>query len=87
MSNYPIGADTENAPWNEKEPKPIEITVSITLSKNVVVELSNYTIELDEDGNANYSYDNCDVYKALSEQIELPSDKCPDWDIDDLEIV
>ena len=52
--DYPIGLDNNpEAPWNEKsnKPKKVEVTVSITLSKTVEVEVDDYSIEeTDEDG-------------------------------------
>ena len=46
--NYPMGADNEDAPWNEKENKPItrKCEVIVTLSKeHVPVDTKNYTEE------------------------------------------
>ena len=52
--DYPVGADNDpEAPWNEKsnKPKKVEVTVSITLSKTVEVEVDDYTTEeTNEDG-------------------------------------
>ena len=53
--DYPLGTDTENAPWNQKElPKrEIEVTISVTLSKTTKIKVSDYTITdsvKDEDG-------------------------------------
>lgn len=77
--DYPLGADTEDAPWNEVEPseKEIEVTVSITLSKTVKIKVSDYELidaGKDEDGEyfEDIDYSNCDLKKAVEEQITLP---------------
>ena len=89
-SNYPMGADTKNAPWNEETNEPIKITVavSITLSKSVVVEVDDYEKipDIDEEGHKGYEYnfDNCDLKKAVIEQIDVP---LQDWCVDDFEVM
>lgn len=71
-SNYPpmSQSDWDNAPWNEEilPDKEIEVTVSITLSKTVKVTVNDYIV--DEDGCIDYS--NCDLNKAVKEQMTLP---------------
>lgn len=53
--NYPMGADTKDAPWNELSP-PKEVTfdvcISQTLSRDTTVATNNYFVEIDcdEDG-------------------------------------
>lgn len=93
--DYPIGADTEDAPWNQKDPEPqtVEVTVSITLSKTVKIEVDDYTAEeeVDEDGNHNtyYDYSNCDLEQAVRDQIPLPTDESQefnDWNEDDFAV-
>ena len=45
---YPTGTyNNPDAPWNEvaKKPQKVEVTVSITLSKTVEIEVDDYTIE------------------------------------------
>lgn len=96
-SNVPIGADNDpNAPWNQEDPKPrtIEVTVSITLSKTVRVEVDNYTTEDETDENGNhstyYDYSNCDLEQAVRDQIPLPTDEGQefnDWNEDDFAVV
>lgn len=80
-SNYPVMSQSEwdNAPWNQEDPpeKEIEVTVSITLSKTVKVKVSDYEIlnsGKDEDGQyfEDIDYSNCDLKKAVEEQIILP---------------
>lgn len=95
MSNVPIGAEYDpNAPWNQEDPKPqkIEVTVSITLSKTVEIEVNDYTAEeeIDEDGNHNvyYDYSECNLEQAVRDQIPLPTDESRfnDWVEDDFAI-
>ena len=45
--DYPMGADTPDAPWNEKDPpeKLFGITVSCSLSKDVDVTSTNYDFD------------------------------------------
>lgn len=71
--NYPLGADTPNAPWNQKKLKPLDVNcyISCSLSKDVTVTTSNYITEewedydIDTEGNCthtvevNYDYSNC----------------------------
>lgn len=91
MNNYPIGADTPDAPWNQVDPEPkkIEVTVSITLSKTVEVEVTDYIVkeDSDEDGNRIISYDfsKCDLKQAVRDQITLPNDN--GWVEDDFEVI
>lgn len=92
MNNYPAGAEYDpNAPWNQVDPEPrkIEVTVSITLSKTVEVEVTDYTVkeEFDEDGHRSISYDysKCDLEQAVRDQITLPNDN--DWVEDDFEVI
>lgn len=92
--NYPMGADNSDAPWNEKEiPKrKIEVTVSVTLSKTVEVEVDDYELKeegVDEDGcfYEDIDYSQCNLKRAVEEQITLPQDACNGWDIDDFEVI
>lgn len=93
--DYPMGADTKDAPWNQEDPKPrtIEVTVSITLSKTVKIEVDDYIAEeeTDEDGNYNtyYDYSDCDLEQAVRDQIPLPTDEGQefnDWNEDDFTV-
>ena len=77
--NYPIGADTKDAPWNQKElpEREIEVTVSVTLSKTVKIKVSDYTITdsgKNEDGEyfEDVDYSDCNLKGAVEEQITLP---------------
>ena len=71
--NYPVGADNESAPWNQKETPEIELTCDtcITLRKNVVITTTQYDVErCDEDGSVNKEYvgDYKDLVSAMREQ-------------------
>ena len=79
MDNYPIGADTPDAPWNQVEnpEREVEVTISITLSKTVKIKVKDYEIVdsgKDEDGEyfEDIDYSNCDLKSAVEERIVLP---------------
>ena len=106
-SNYPpmSQSDYDRAPWNEEEnpEEEIDVTISITLSKNVKIKVTDYK----KDGE-DIDFSECDLKKAVREQIYLPyeieyllmclekiqstkEDKIREdlsnWNIDDLEVV
>ena len=75
--NYPMGSDTSSAPWNQVEypEKEIEVTVSITLSKTLKINVDDYEVYEEEDEDGHYevvNFDNCDLIKAVEEQYVLP---------------
>lgn len=79
--NYPMGADTPDAPWNQVDnpEREIEVLVSVTLSKTFKVKVSDYTIAdsgKDEDGNyfEDIDYSGCDLEEAVERQIVLPQE-------------
>ena len=79
--NYPMGADTKDAPWNQADnpEREIEVTVSVTLSKTVKIKVSDYTIidsGKDEDGDyfEEVDYSDCDLKEVVEEQIYLPQE-------------
>ena len=79
--NYPMGADTKDAPWNQVDnpEREIEVTVSVTLSKTVKIKVSDYESTdsgKDEDGEyfEDIDYSNCDLKGAVEEQIYLPQE-------------
>ena len=92
--NYPMGADTADAPWNQVDPEPIEVevTVSITLSKTVKIYVDDYiqeAPEVDEDGNyysGGIDFSECNLSKAVEEQITLPNENVEGWNVDDFEV-
>lgn len=97
LDNYPPGAANDPlAPYNQCDPEPIEVevTVSITLSKTVKVYVDDYIQEAPEsDGEVYYAGDidlsNCDLHKAVMKQITLPneSNEFKDWNVDDFEVI
>lgn len=79
--DYPLGADTKDAPWNQTDnpEKEIEVMVSITLSKTLKIKVSDYTITdsgKDEDGEyfEDIDYSDCDLKSAVENQVYLPQD-------------
>lgn len=71
--DYPVGADNEDAPWNELEYR-IPITISITMSTPAEVVGWNPDISGEE------------LKRLVKEQIKLPQDYL-DWDIDDFVVI
>ena len=75
--NYPMGADTPDAPWNQHEPDPIEVSVAVTvtLTHETTVETANYINGEDgdelldgyDDINAIYSEQHKSVPELLGE--------------------
>ena len=84
-SNYPpmSQSDYDRAPWNEVElpPKEVEVTVSVTISKTTKVPVMDYII--DEEGETDFS--NCDLKKAVEENIKLPNTE--GWILDDFTVL
>lgn len=73
--NYPMGADTSDAPWNKEDlpEEEIEVTISVTLSKTVKIKVSDYNIEKNEDDKyISYDFSKCDLNKAVENQVILP---------------
>ena len=77
--NYPMGADTKDAPWNQVDnpEREIEVTVSVTLSKTVKIKVSDYEItdsgkDEDDEYFEDIDYSNCDLKGAVEEQVILP---------------
>ena len=81
---YPAGAEFDpRAPWNEVElpPKDVEVTISAIVSKTIKVPVRDYII--DEEGNIDFS--ECNLKKAVEENIRLPN--INGWDLDNFEVV
>ena len=81
---YPAGAEFDpRAPWNEVElpPKDVEVTISAIVSKTMKVPVRDYII--DEEGEADFS--NCDLKKAVEENIKLPNTE--GWILDDFTVL
>lgn len=90
--DYSIGAELDsNAPWNKKNNKPreVEVTASITISKTLKVLVDDYEIDsyIDEAGShfTDYNYENCDLKKAVQEQVSFEGVR--DWNVDDFEVI
>lgn len=92
---YPPGAEFEpNAPWKEKNlpEREIEVCVSVTLSKTVKINVTDYTIKdmgIDEDNLyfEDLDFSSCDLKSAVKNQITLPFDTYTDWNVDEFEVV
>lgn len=72
-NGYPMGAELDpNAPYNQEvnEPKTINVTIDLCISKTVPIEVTDYTV--DEDGNPDFY--SCDLYEAVSNQMYLPTE-------------
>lgn len=72
--------------------KEIEVTISVTLSKNTKIKISDYKITNcgnDEDGVyfEDIDYSDCDLKGVVEEQITLPQNTYKDWNIDDFEVI
>ena len=94
LDNYPPGAANDiNAPYNQVDPEPIEVevTVSITLSKTVKIYVDDYiqeAPEVDEDGHyykGDIDFSDCDLKSAVRNQITLPN--MEGWSTDDFEVI
>lgn len=76
--NYPIGADTSEAPWNQVDELPykeVEVTISVSLSKTVKVRVNDYTVEYkdyEEGWFPSYDFSKCNITEAVKEQVVLP---------------
>lgn len=75
--DYPVEGGTSDAPWHQEElpKKEVEVTVSVTISKTVKIEIDDYKVEeiIDENGRyLSYDYSDCNLHKAVEEQIVLP---------------
>lgn len=72
--------------------KEVEVTVSVTLSKTVKIKVNDYSIKeegLDEDGQfyQELDFSECDLNRAVQEQVLLPQYYIKDWNVDDFECV
>lgn len=109
--NYPWGAANDpNAPWNETDipEEEVEVTVSVTLSKTVKIAVKDYyideEIDYDDEGKPHsymtIDFSECDLKKAVEEQIILPQNAyryvvpTPEfvkafsgWNVDDFEVI
>ena len=72
--DYPLGADTSSAPWNEtdKEPKKVKVTISLVLSKTMDIEVDDYNVVEDENNSVSYDFSDCNLRQAVTQQVILP---------------
>lgn len=75
--DYPVERGAFDVPWYQEElpKKEIEVTVSVTISKTVKIEIDDYKVEeiIDENGRyLSYDYSDCNLLKAVEEQLVLP---------------
>lgn len=75
----------------KNEPKSIDVLVSITLSKRLPIQVTDYTsyIDINTEGNEyeDYDFNNCNLEKAVENQYTLPHIQFSDWDIDDYIVI
>lgn len=93
--NYPLGG--ENPPYEPTKTLLIPVTVSITVSKQFIIEVNDY--DINDEGEVDTS--SCNLKKAIAEQVFTPldiinkkgkSDSKLDkdlngWSIDDYEVI
>lgn len=77
--DYPVERGAFDVPWYQEElpKKEIEVTVSVTISKTVKIAVDDYKVEeiIDENGRyLSYDYSDCNLHKAVEEQLVLPQD-------------
>jgi len=80
--DYPMGSDTEDAPWNEEplDSVEIEMDVEVTLKKRVKISIDDYSEDtIMDDGagkhvNTIYDFSRSDLESAIKDQIILPND-------------
>lgn len=73
--SYPPGAEFDNnAPYNQEDlpEEEVEVTISVTLSKNVKVKINDYKVHDSMDGTPYLEYSDYALKKAVEEQIVLP---------------
>lgn len=100
--NYPMGADTPDAPWNQEsqEYKRVKVIASITLSKDLEIDVNDYTIDQDKFlKDAKIDFSECDLKTAVIEQHIFPYEaykyvnrdylkkELKGWIIDDFEVM
>ena len=89
--NTPLLSSTEEAkaPWNENfESITVPVTITLTLSKTVNVDITNYNIQFDTMGNISSDYSEEDLREAVKDQIILPQEdpKYKDWEVESMEV-
>lgn len=91
---YPPGAESNSsAPFNEKSKSLVnlEVTISVTLSKTVTIQVEDYSeeVEKDEEGftYVNIDTSECNLKEAVLSQVNLPQEVFKDWIVDDFEVI
>lgn len=91
---YPPGAEfNSSAPFNEKSKSLVnlEVTISVTLSKTVTIQVEDYSeeVEKDEEGftYVNIDTSECNLKEAVLSQVNLPQEVFKDWIVDDFEVI
>ena len=91
---YPPGAEfNSSAPFNEKSKSLVnlEVTISVTLSKTVTIQVEDYNeeVEKDEEGftYVNIDTSECNLKGAVLNQVNLPQNIFKDWIVDDFEVI
>lgn len=95
--NYPLGADTPDAPWNEKKPtkEVIEVTVSHTLSKNTIIKVYEEDDPVETYKEQHYNIlELLSLFKSVLEHPDLLNvinkklliKECSEWVEDDFEV-
>ena len=76
--NYPPGADTPDAPWNQVENEPIDVNVvaEVTLVHNTKVSTTNYNAYTDEEGY--HDEELYDGYQEIEEYYKEQHKSIPD---------
>lgn len=92
MDNYPPGAANDpDAPYNKPRPEPCRVMVSITLSKELTIDLiRRYDREIDESDVRLYKYLPDEILKSVAlktDNIENMREDAADWDIDNITVM
>lgn len=72
--NYPLGADTSAAPWNQTNlpDREVEVCVSLCLSKTFKILVDDYSIDEDDEGHTMPDFSECDLKSAIENLVILP---------------
>lgn len=74
--DYPLGADNAKAPWNEPPKVTMDVTVSVSISKTMPIEVDNYDVDLDT------------IKEEVERQVKLPwnTSEWDDWTVDEFSV-
>ena len=83
--DYPVGADNENAPWNEVNTQEVEVPIRIHLEMELETSVWTNQYEVDEEGNKIVT---SDLRDEINEQINVPVDEkaFANWDVIDYSV-